>query len=330
MDTTRQHAQTILSLATGMRGLERGIERSGTRVNVAAYVEIEAFAIANLVAAMEQRKLHEAPIWTDIKTFPAHYFRGKIHGITAGYPCQPFSNAGKRKGTDDPRHLWPYIYEIVKSVEPVWCFFENVPGHLSLGFDEVYKSLSNLGYRVEAGLFSAAEVGAPHIRQRLFILAWSNNGQLRDSMANSFSQCRIIPGIFGVKDYSASTTKSSGALVYSNASKVKRKPFRNEQEISFIRSTSKNVPNSCSIRKSEGSEEYKSKFTNKNGDQWPAPPSIPQAEWEHPRTIEPGLGSPANGDRHRIDILRMLGNGVVEQTAEKAFCHLLKKISCKI
>lgn len=162
---------SILSLCPGFLGLERGLIRAIGKIRVAAYVEIEAFIIANLVAAMEQGVLAPAPIWSDIKTLNGSIFRGKIDGIIGGYPCQPFSHAGERKGTDDPRHLYPFISGIIKAAGPVWCFFENVAGHLTLGYPEVSADLRSMGYAVEAGIYSAEEVGAPHERDRLFILA---------------------------------------------------------------------------------------------------------------------------------------------------------------
>ena len=173
MDST----QNIISFCTGYGGIELGLKRAGLDFRTVCYVEIEAFACANLVAKIEQGKMDSAPIWSDIKTFDGKPFCGKVHGVIGGYPCQPFSHAGQRKGTDDPRHLWPYILEHVRTIRPLWCFFENVSGHLTLGFDEVFKSLRGLGYAVEAGLFTAWEVEEailPHERQRLFILAYSN------------------------------------------------------------------------------------------------------------------------------------------------------------
>lgn len=161
----------VLSLCPGFLGLERGLIRAIGSIRVLAYVEIEAFIIANLVAEMELGKLAPAPIWSDIKTLRGEMFRGKIDGIMGGYPCQPFSNAGARNGTSDPRHLYPYISGIIKAAGPIWCFFENVEGHLSLGYPEVSADLRSMGYAVEAGIYSAEEVGAPHQRDRLFILA---------------------------------------------------------------------------------------------------------------------------------------------------------------
>lgn len=182
----------LISFCTGMRGLERGLERAFESlsryyswevpqaqaykiIDVAAYVEIEAFLVWNLVEQMDKGVLDPAPIWTDVKTFPAAAFHRRIHWITAGYPCPPFSTAGNRKGTEDPRHIWPSISKSVEAIRPLGCFFENVSGHLSLGFEEVYRSLVDMDYRVEAGLFTASEVGATHKRERLFILALDNS-----------------------------------------------------------------------------------------------------------------------------------------------------------
>lgn len=164
---------TVLSLCSGYGGLEFGLARALANPLRVVAVEIEAYALANLVAKAEEGKLDVEVLWPDLRTFPAERFRGCFDFVLAGYPCQPFSVAGKRQGAEDPRYLWPAIARIVASIEPLWCFFENVPGHLSLGFPDVYRSLRSMGYSIEAGLFTAAECGAPHKRQRLFILAKS-------------------------------------------------------------------------------------------------------------------------------------------------------------
>ena len=168
---------TVISFCSGYGGIERGIELAGVEHRVIAYVEIEAFAIANLVAKMEAGKLDPAPIWTDLKTFPAHLFRGAVDIITGGYPCQPFSAAGQRKGEDDPRHLWPTIREHVKTIRPDRCFFENVEGHISLGLSSVISDLEEDSYAATWGIFSAREVGAAHQRKRVYILADSSSAR---------------------------------------------------------------------------------------------------------------------------------------------------------
>ncbi len=144
------------------------------------HVERETYAAATLVARMEDASLDQAVVWDDVATFDGRPWRGAVDIVTAGYPCQPFSVAGKRRGTDDPRHLWPHVARIIGEVEPPFVFLENVAHHLRLGFPEVASGLVGMGYRFAAGLFTAAEVGAPHKRERLFILAIREGDELAD------------------------------------------------------------------------------------------------------------------------------------------------------
>lgn len=163
---------TILSLCAGVGGLDLGLRVAQPNARTVCFVEIEAYAAAILATRMEQDALDQAPVWTDLRTFDGTPWRGLVDCITAGYPCQPFSVAGKQLGDKDPRHLWPDVFRVVREIDPPLCFFENVPGHLRLGFQQVHDDLRSLGYRVKAGLFSAEEVGASHKRERLFILAY--------------------------------------------------------------------------------------------------------------------------------------------------------------
>jgi DNA (cytosine-5)-methyltransferase 1 len=93
--------------------------------------------------------------------------------LTAGYPCQPFSHAGQRKGTDDDRHIWPHIIKAISILRPKFIILENVRGHLSLGFKEVLGDLAENGYDAKWRIVRASDVGAPHQRARLFIIAYS-------------------------------------------------------------------------------------------------------------------------------------------------------------
>ena len=169
-------AERILSLCTGYAGIELGLIRAGTNIKPVCYIENEIFNQANLVKNIEKGWLHSAPIFSCVKALDAKPFRGKIHGITGGYPCTPFSQASKRKGKEDPRHLWPYFRKHIEDSQPYWVFFENVYGHLTLGLDTVINELQRLGYQVQAGIFSADECRdrkgqrAPQKRKRLFIL----------------------------------------------------------------------------------------------------------------------------------------------------------------
>ena len=170
MDTTK--TITHLGLCAGYGGIELGLKRAIPGLRTVALCEIEAFAIANLVSKMEAGLMDPAPIWPDLKTFPWSAFRDRVDILTGGYPCQPFSAAGQRRGKDDPRHLWPYIADGIRLLRPRCCFFENVEGHISLGLSDVIEDLAGMGYRTTWGIFSASECGAPHQRKRVFILAY--------------------------------------------------------------------------------------------------------------------------------------------------------------
>ena len=169
-----------LSLCSGAGGLDLGLTIAIPGYRAVGHVERETFAAATLVARMEDASLDQAVVWDDVATFDGRPWRGAVDIVTAGYPCQPFSVAGKRRGADDPRHLWPHVARIIGEVEPPFVFLENVAHHLRLGFPEVASGLVGMGYRLAAGLFTAAEVGAPHKRERLFILAIREGDELAD------------------------------------------------------------------------------------------------------------------------------------------------------
>lgn len=161
-----------MALCAGVGGLSLGLRRALPTARTVGYVEREAFAAAVLVARMADSTLDQAPVWDDITTFDGRPWRGVVDIVTAGYPCQPFSVAGKRLGTKDQRHLWPHVRRIIAECEPDYVFLENVPGHINLGFSGVLEDLATLGFHAEWGVFSAAEVGATHLRKRLFCLAY--------------------------------------------------------------------------------------------------------------------------------------------------------------
>ena len=178
MDFTQ--TTTHIGLCAGYGGIELGLKRVIPNLRSVALCEIEAFACANLVAKMEAGLMDAAPIWTDLKTFPWRGFRDRVDILSGGYPCQPFSAAGKRLGTEDPRHLWPYIAGGIRILRPRLCFFENVEGHISLGLSSVISDLEEMGYTVSWGIFSATEVGAPHQRKRVFILAYDQRQRVEE------------------------------------------------------------------------------------------------------------------------------------------------------
>lgn len=169
-----------MALCSGIGGIDLGLALAMPAYRTVVHVEREAFCVSVLAARMAEGRLPDAPIWSDLATFDGRPWRGVVDIVTGGYPCQPFSCAGRRLGTSDPRHLWPHIARILGEVQPTFALFENVLGHVSLGLREVCADLRDLGYAVSAGTFSAWELGAPHVRERLFILA-ARGGPVADA-----------------------------------------------------------------------------------------------------------------------------------------------------
>lgn len=162
----------VLSLCSGGLGLDLGYECATPGARVVCAVEREPFCIAYLAALMEAGCVEPFPVWDDIRSFDGGPWRGVVDCVTAGYPCQPFSLAGKRRGADDERHLWPEVARIIDECAPREVFLENVPGHVALGLPEVVSDLRRLGYRVPRPLLlEAGAVGASHKRERLFVYA---------------------------------------------------------------------------------------------------------------------------------------------------------------
>jgi DNA (cytosine-5)-methyltransferase 1 len=163
----------VLGLCAGYGGLELGLRVAlGRSVRSVCFVERDARAAASLVARMEEETLAPAPVWDDLRAFDGRPWRGRVDLVAAGYPCQPFSQAGKRLGEDDPRHLWPEVRRILDETGAPLAFFENVRGHVKLGLDRVLLDLATLGFDAEWTVLGARDVGAPHRRDRLWILAW--------------------------------------------------------------------------------------------------------------------------------------------------------------
>ena len=160
----------VLSLFAGIGGIDLGLESTG-RFETVQFVEYERFCQHIL-----RRHWPDVPIWGDVKTFDPDSC-GDIDLICGGYPCQPFSVAGKQKGAEDDRHLWPRMFEIIKHKRPTWVLCENVSGHVNLGLDQVLFDLESEGYSWQTIVLGAVAVDAPHRRQRLFIVGYSNNNE---------------------------------------------------------------------------------------------------------------------------------------------------------
>lgn len=163
----------ILSLCAGIGGMELGLRLAYPGCRTVCFCEREAFPASVLAQSMEAGILDPAPIWSDLTTFDGRDWRGVVDLVAAGFPCQPSSVAGKRLGTEDERWMWPHVLRIVREVGPSFVFLENVRGLFSTGFREVLHGLADAGFAAEWGVFSAEGVGAPHRRERVFILGYA-------------------------------------------------------------------------------------------------------------------------------------------------------------
>lgn len=189
-----QRSLSGIALCAGAGGLELGLSIAVPGYRTVCFVERDAYAASALVARMEEQALDSAPVWSDLATFDGRPWRGCVDILTAGYPCQPFSSAGRRQGEHDPRHLWPHVARILRECGAPLLLAENVEGHASLGLDAVRADLQSMGYGVAAGIFSAAEVGASHIRKRLFILAYADREHVRNLADSLCQEWRSGPG----------------------------------------------------------------------------------------------------------------------------------------
>ena len=167
-----------LDLFSGIGGFALAARWVG--IETVQFVEIETYAQKVLT-----KNFPGVPIHDDIKTFDATKFRG-IDLITGGYPCQPFSQAGKRRGSEDDRHLWPEMFRVIREARPDFVLAENVAGHVSMGLDEVLSDLESEGYTTQPLIIPACAKDAKHRRDRVWIVA--NNAFMRMERARTKQQ----------------------------------------------------------------------------------------------------------------------------------------------
>lgn len=170
----------VLDLFSGIGGFSLGLERAGMKT--IAFCEIEPFCRKIL-----KKHWPDTPIFKDIKELTVNDLPTKPDLICGGYPCQPFSVAGKQRGTEDNRHLWPEMFRLIKECKPHWVICENVAGHIKLGLDQMLSDLEAEGYTWEAFVIPACAINAPHRRDRVWIVAHSeyNGPGNHETMANA-------------------------------------------------------------------------------------------------------------------------------------------------
>ena len=154
----------VLDLFSGIGGFSLGLERTGGFETV-AFCEIEDYPRKVLA-----KHWPNVPIHKDVRELQEDAV-GHIDLICGGYPCQPFSLAGNRRGKEDDRHLWPEVARLMDAIRPTWGLFENVAGHINMGLDEVLSELEGQGYTAWTLVIPACAVDAPHRRDRVWIIA---------------------------------------------------------------------------------------------------------------------------------------------------------------
>lgn len=324
---------TILSLFSGYGGLERGVSAAIGGARAVCMVEREAFAIANMVAQMEAGALAQAPIWTDVTTFDGKPWRGRVDVLTGGPPCQPFSTAGKRKHTDDERWIWADVARIIGEVRPGVVFLENVPGLRKRGLGVMLRDLAAMGYDAEWGCFKASDAGAPHRRNRLFLLAYSDREQLRQHKQ------RAQGGRVHLCDGGQAQPQHDGAKL-ADASGLGLSKLRATHDDNGG-DAPRNKPDGCheavadTMRAGPQGGQPQAVQREGRGHQGGAaaqlcaasfPPGPDDADgwrrWTRADGPQPGVRGGSHGAPDRVDRIRLLGNGVVPAQAALAFREL--------
>ena len=259
----------------GQGGFDLGLERAG--FECAGQVEINPFCQKVLAKHWPNVKREG-----DIRNVTSETF-GAIDLICGGFPCQPFSAAGKRKGKDDDRYLWPEMLRVIEAYKPSYVIGENVTGILNLAFDQVCSDLESQGYEVQTLVIPACSLNAPHKRDRVWFLAYSNsigNGRAASPLAQAETKPEEqVNGLFA-----NSESKNGSSVPNTNSEGLQR---------------SKNGREFDSFRKNETEQSLR----------------LSCSTWEMFPT-QPALCGRDDGVSNRVDRIKALGNAVVPQIVE--------------
>jgi DNA (cytosine-5)-methyltransferase 1 len=297
---------TVLSLFTGIGGLDLGLERAG--MQVVGQVEIDPYCQRVLA-----RHWPGVPRHDDVHTATAWWLsqeRPRVDLIAGGFPCQPVSLAGRQRGQADERWLWPAMADVIRQLRPGWVLLENVPGLLVRGLGDVLGDLAACGYDAEWDCVPAAAVGAPHRRDRVWIVAYpasDGRGQGR-------------PGRL------AGAGAHGAGLAPEELADADGEAGRPEARQPFARGGPRPVPGrppepggrSGDVADADGVRRHDRLGPGQAGARTPRPAGIFLAQppdrgrW----AAEPDVGRVAHGVPGRVDRLRALGNSVVPQVAE--------------
>lgn len=332
-----------LSLFSGIGGIDLAAEWAG--FHSVAMVEKD-----NYCQQVLRKNFPEAELYGDILEFDGTKYENRIDLISAGFPCQPFSLAGSRKGAADERALWPEVVRILREVKPTWFLGENVPGLLTSGqykgeyFNYICNSLSEMGYRVGWCLYGAKDVGAVHRRNRTFIIAYSTSepsdgGGLGEQLCPK-SQAQEFRG-GNSKGYAAYSEhvrrediqekglerqdhqeRKEGRSVELEGSGLREYVCHSEGEPRL-----QNNSTTCSI----GSQRYSRE--DFGGRHWQPISGGNWREWDtcpilYETRAEPRVRGKNDGIPHRVDRLKCLGNAVVPQQVFPILEEIARQMKC--
>jgi len=329
-----------LSLFSGAGGGVLGTQLLGWET--IGYVEYNEYCQRVIRQRIEDGCLDNAPIFSDVNAFIsegyADAYKGMVGVISAGFPCQPFSVAGKRGAEDDPRNCWPQTLDIIRRVRPRYCLLENVGGLLSRKhryFETILKDLAESGYDARWKVISAAEVGAPHKRDRLWVVA-SNSNNL--SMGWEERPGEGVQSIFEEPEgqepeYVCESVPRTGDVAHSNSSRELQSEGGKQDERRWAGYDGEEVAHTSGIRleehghsQAEDAIERSKEVSDTSserlegrklpiGEEEAYAPTGSTCWWD----TEPRVGRVANGMAHRVDRLKALGNGQVPAVVETAF-----------
>ena len=314
-----------LDLFSGIGGFSLGLERVGFKT--VGFCEVDPYCRLLL-----QKHWKGVTIHNDIKKLEAKDIKEPIDILTGGFPCQPYSVAGKQKGTGDDRYLWPDMFRVIKEVKPSWIIAENVRGIINIQdgmvFETVCSDLEAEGFEIQTFIIPAAGVGAPHKRERVWIVGYSkHNGSLtskirrRNKEADAGSQER--------KNQTIKPKRTSGSdndEVMENS----RRTLRQGSKLSQENANENRKEDANQFKRSSSTSEYhvaNSERIHVQGQQSRSgqEQSRRKGWWE----FEPNVGRVANGVPGRVYRLKGLGNSIVPQIAEEIGKTIVKVINEK-
>jgi DNA (cytosine-5)-methyltransferase 1 len=270
----------VLSLFSGIGGIDLGLQRVG--MTIVGQVEIDSYCQRVLQKHWPEVSRHD-DVHTTIEWWNSQA-RPTVDIVAGGFPCQPVSTAGKGRAQNDERWLWPAFVQIIRQLRPKYALLENVPGLLGRGAGTVFGDLAESGYDAQWDCLPAAAVGAPHIRDRWFAVAYITNWrQVRDYATQRNTRAELLSTghseSFGCRQGRSGRPCSDGMA---DADGMARSTFK-------VFTKSRSIHYGAHAR------------AGTNGHDW---------------TTESTVDRVADGIPHRVDRLRGLGNAVVPQVAE--------------